>query len=247
MVWAFLSLLTIMYFKMYYTGLGAVEGMDTVRSAATVLLIIGAVITAAFAGYILYARKKGVDFETAAFSPAVCILWPLAYTVYMLSFVSFLFDFGMLFTVGYAALGVFVVLYLLSYLKAYDLLFTAVSLLASEVLFYLYSRLQVHTQLFKAAAPRVVYFALLAGVGVYYIIRLVSLKKAHGVCKKCDKRILPKKSLYFPSFILGGLHVVCSVATAIVGYQALRISCYVIAIYAAVAGVAYVIAKLYRK
>ncbi len=247
MVWAFLSLLTIMYFKMYYTGLGAVEGMDTIRSAAKVLLIIGAVITAAFTGYILYARKKGVDFETVTFSPAVCILWPLVYTLYMVLFVGFWFDYNMLFTAGYAALGIFVVLYLLSYLKAYDLLFTAVSLLVSEVLFYLYSRLQVYTQIFKSPVPRVIYFVILAGIGVYYIVNLVSLKKAHGLCKKCDKRILPKKALYFPSFILGGLHIVCSVATAIVGYQALRLSCYVIALYAVVAAVAYIIVRLYRK
>ncbi|MBR3870555.1 MAG: hypothetical protein IKJ17_03535 [Clostridia bacterium] len=247
MVWAFLSLLTIMYFKMYYTGLGVLEGMDTVRSASTVLLIIGAVITLAFTVYILLARKKGVDFQIVTFNPAVSILWPLAYTVYMALFVSFRFDFGMLFTVGYIALGVFVVLYLLSYLKAYDLLFTAVSLLVSEVLFYFYSRLHVHTVFFKNPVPRIIYFVILAGVGVYYIVKVASLKKEHGVCKKCDKRILPKKALYFPSFILGGLHTVCALATAVVGYQALRLSCYAIALYAVVACVAYIIATIYKK
>ena len=170
MVWAFLSLLTIMYFKMYYTGLGAVEGMDTVRNAATVLLVAGALITVAFAVYIFIKSKKGADFKVLTFSPLVSIVWPLAYTLYMALFVSFVFDFGMLFTAGYTALGIFVVLYLLAYLKAYDLLFTAVSLLASEVLFYAYSRLQVGTQFFKNPIPRIIYFVILAGVGIYYVV-----------------------------------------------------------------------------
>lgn len=248
MIWAFISAITILYFKNYYTGLGVLEGMDAVSHAAKVLFFIALAVTVAAIIFIVASYKKGADFSERTFTPAVTILWPAAYMLYMcpLAFSSLWFwEFNAVFRAGYLFIGIFFVLYIIKFAFMQDLFFTAVSLICSEVLFYLLSRLILHASFGKPAIA--VYCVLSAAIGVLYILKLFDIKKHHGKCGKSGKRILPKTALYFPAVILGILHVVGNIAVIFFGYFALRYSCYAIAGYAVIAGLIYIIRQIYKK